>query len=55
MSIATLAEEGIAGFTTAQDGVYLFYVTATESGELAFEWVDDAGERGDARAAIVVT
>ena len=31
-----------------------FYVTATESGELAFEWVDDAGERGDARAAVVV-
>jgi len=31
-----------------------FFVTATESGELAFEWVDDAGERGDARAAVVV-
>jgi len=31
-----------------------FYVTATESGEMVFEWVDDAGERGDARAAVVV-
>jgi sulfur-oxidizing protein SoxZ len=31
-----------------------FFVTATESGEFAFEWIDDAGERGDARAALVV-
>jgi len=31
-----------------------FWVSATASGELAFEWVDDAGERGDARAAISV-
>ena len=31
-----------------------FWITATASGELAFEWVDDAGERGDARAAINV-
>jgi sulfur-oxidizing protein SoxZ len=31
-----------------------FFVTATESGELAVEWVDDAGERGDARAALRV-
>jgi len=31
-----------------------FYVTAVDSGELVFEWVDDAGERGDAKAPIVV-
>src|ERR1700741_435293 len=31
-----------------------FWVTATTSGELAFEWVDDAGEKGDARAAVNV-
>jgi len=31
-----------------------FFVTAVDSGELAFEWVDDAGERGDARAAVRV-
>jgi sulfur-oxidizing protein SoxZ len=32
-----------------------FWVTATAPGELAFEWIDDAGEKGDARAAINVT
>jgi sulfur-oxidizing protein SoxZ len=32
-----------------------FFVTAADSGEFTFEWVDDAGERGDARAAITVT
>lgn len=32
-----------------------FFVTAIDSGELVFEWVDDTGERGDARAAITVT
>jgi sulfur-oxidizing protein SoxZ len=31
-----------------------FFVAAVDSGELAFEWIDDAGERGDARAAITV-
>jgi sulfur-oxidizing protein SoxZ len=31
-----------------------FWVTATTSGDLAFEWVDDAGERGDARATVTV-
>ncbi len=31
-----------------------FFLTATESGELVFDWIDDAGERGDVRAAIVV-
>jgi len=32
-----------------------YYITAVESGELAFEWVDDAGERGEARASVRVT
>ena len=32
-----------------------FYTRAVESGELIFEWVDDAGERGEARAALSVT
>jgi sulfur-oxidizing protein SoxZ len=32
-----------------------FYTVAEASGELAFEWVDDAGTRGAERAAIVVT
>jgi sulfur-oxidizing protein SoxZ len=32
-----------------------FYTRATASGELVFEWVDDAGVRGTDRAAITVT
>ena len=31
-----------------------FYVTAGESGELTFEWIDDAGVRGSDRVAVVV-
>jgi sulfur-oxidizing protein SoxZ len=31
-----------------------FYTRATASGDLVFEWVDDAGERGTERAAIIV-
>ena len=31
-----------------------FFVTARESGQLAFEWVDDRGVRGDERAAVTV-
>ena len=31
-----------------------FFVTAVDSGELTFDWEDDAGERGDARASIEV-
>ena len=31
-----------------------FYTVATESGEIVFDWVDDAGERGSERAVIVV-
>ena len=32
-----------------------FYTRAVASGELVFEWVDDAGVRGTERAAITVT
>jgi sulfur-oxidizing protein SoxZ len=32
-----------------------FYTIADASGELVFEWVDDAGERGAERASIEVT
>jgi sulfur-oxidizing protein SoxZ len=32
-----------------------FYTRAVDSGELVFEWVDDAGERGSERAPITVT
>ncbi|MDB5866149.1 MAG: thiosulfate oxidation carrier complex protein SoxZ [Betaproteobacteria bacterium] len=32
-----------------------FYTRATSSGELVFEWVDDAGERGAEHVAITVT
>lgn len=32
-----------------------FYTRAVESGELVFEWADDAGVRGSERAAITVT
>jgi hypothetical protein len=31
-----------------------FYVVAADSGELAFEWVDDAGERGSERVPLTV-
>ena len=31
-----------------------FFVTARESGPLAFEWVDDRGVRGDDRATVTV-
>jgi sulfur-oxidizing protein SoxZ len=32
-----------------------FYTRAEASGELVFDWVDDAGERGSERVAITVT
>jgi sulfur-oxidizing protein SoxZ len=32
-----------------------FYTVAEASGEFAFEWVDDAGERGSETAALAVT
>ena len=31
-----------------------FFVTAIDSGELVFTWIDDAGERGEAVAALRV-
>ena len=31
-----------------------FFVTARASGDLVFEWIDDAGARGSERAAVVV-
>lgn len=31
-----------------------FFVTARTSGELLFEWIDDAGVRGSERAAVTV-
>ena len=31
-----------------------FFVTARDSGELTFEWIDDAGVRGSERAAVNV-
>ncbi len=31
-----------------------FFMTAEASGDIEFSWVDDAGERGSERAAIVV-
>ena len=31
-----------------------FFVSARDSGTLTFEWVDDAGTRGDERAAVTV-
>lgn len=31
-----------------------FFVTAVDSGELLIDWIDDAGETGDARATIEV-
>lgn len=31
-----------------------FWMTATAVGDVALEWVDDAGERGEARATLAV-
>ena len=31
-----------------------FFVTARASGELTFEWIDDAGTRGSERVAVTV-
>ena len=38
----------------AANPYFRFFVTARESGTLDFEWVDDAGARGQAQAAIKV-
>jgi sulfur-oxidizing protein SoxZ len=32
-----------------------FFVAAAESGDLVFEWTDDAGERGETRATVRVS
>jgi sulfur-oxidizing protein SoxZ len=32
-----------------------FYTRAVASGELVFDWVDDAGQRGSERVAVTVT
>jgi sulfur-oxidizing protein SoxZ len=38
----------------AANPYFRFFVTAAESGELAFEWRDDAGFTGAQRAAVTV-
>lgn len=32
-----------------------FFTVAQDSGELVFQWVDDAGQRGEERAQLLVT
>ena len=34
--------------------LFTFYVAARESGELAFEWIDDTGVRGSERTPVTV-
>ena len=43
------------GSGIAANPILQFYTVAEASGELAFEWVDDNGVRGEERAAIAVT
>ena len=38
----------------AANPLFTFFVTARDSGELVFDWVDDAGERASERATISV-
>jgi sulfur-oxidizing protein SoxZ len=38
----------------AANPYFRFFITARESGTLDFEWVDDAGARGEAQAAVKV-
>jgi len=38
----------------AANPLFTFHVTARESGEVVFEWVDDAGARQSERAAVNV-
>ena len=35
--------------------LFTFYVSARESGDLVFEWIDDTGVRGSERAVVAVT
>jgi thiosulfate oxidation carrier complex protein SoxZ len=39
----------------AANPLFTFYLTAQDSGELVFEWLDDAGARVTARAGLTVT
>ena len=39
----------------AANPLITFFVTARESGEVVFEWIDDAGVKGSERAPVVVT
>lgn len=43
------------GSGIAANPLLQFYTIARDSGELVFEWVDDAGQRGSERAPITVT
>lgn len=43
------------GSGIAANPYFQFHTIALESGELEFSWVDDAGNRGEARAPIAVT
>ncbi len=43
------------GSGIAANPLLQFYTIARDSGELVFEWVDDAGQRGSARAPMTVT
>ena len=38
----------------AANPLFIFYVTARDSGELVFEWTDDVGGRASERAALTV-
>ncbi|MBL8384538.1 MAG: thiosulfate oxidation carrier complex protein SoxZ [Burkholderiales bacterium] len=38
----------------AANPLFTFFVTAGDSGELVFEWVDDAGARASERASVTV-
>ena len=42
------------GSGIAANPLLQFFTVARDSGEVVFEWLDDAGVRGSARAAIVV-
>ncbi len=43
------------GSGIAANPLLQFHVVANASGEFVFEWVDDAGQRGEERASIAVT
>ncbi len=43
------------GSGIAANPLLQFYTIARDSGELVFEWVDDAGQRGSERAPVTVT